>query len=77
MPVSEAEKAALSKTRGRLAAGISDAGERQNFVREQGDIDAKGGKDIDYAELSSKTRNEENRQALEPTYSQAYKARQE
>lgn len=63
--VPESEKAALSTRRGHLAAGIKDPAKRQAFVKEQGDVDAKGGKDTDYAQLYNKTQGEETAQALQ------------
>lgn len=63
--VTEQEKAALSQKRGKLAAGIKDPAKRQAFVKEQGDVDAKGGKDEDYASLMQKTSGEETSQALD------------
>jgi hypothetical protein len=38
----EQEKADLSRTRGTIAAGISDAGEKRRFIAAQGESEAKG-----------------------------------
>lgn len=78
MATTEQEKAALSGKRGKLAAGISDPEEKRKFIAAQGEVDRKGGKDVDYADLSQKTENEENRQAVEnvlgPTAEESTKA---
>lgn len=79
MPLTEQEKAGLSQARGRLAAGIKDPEERRKFIGEQGEVDRKGGKDIDYAEVAQKTSGEQAKQALDdvlggPTQAEAAKA---
>ncbi len=55
MAQTEEQKAALSRQRGEAAAHISDSAKRQQYISEQGDLEAKGGGSAsasDYARMS-------------------------
>jgi hypothetical protein len=64
MALTEQEKAALSHKRGTLAAGIADPSARRTFVAAQGEVDRRGGNDIEYTNLMKNTDREEENQAV-------------
>ncbi len=67
MPLNEQEKAALSKTRGRLAAGIKDPEQRRKFIAEQGEVDRRGGKRHRLRRIDAKDSRRGNKTGFRPS----------
>jgi hypothetical protein len=59
MPVSEQDKAALSKIRGRAAAQIADPASKQKFIAAQGESERKGDIDKDFEHLNREAEDTE------------------
>lgn len=59
MPVSEQDKAALSKIRGHAAAQIADPATKQKFIAAQGESERKGNIDADYEHLTREAEDTE------------------
>lgn len=59
MPVSEQDKATLSKVRGHAAAQIADPAAKQKFIAAQGESERKGNIDADYEHLNREAEDTE------------------
>lgn len=59
MPVSEQDKATLSKVRGHAAAQIADPATKQKFIAAQGESERKGNIDADYEHLNKEAEDTE------------------